>query len=166
MTESKPLPLAAKPPEWPRDIATWPTAALPFRDLIEQNALRFDLRPELVCAVVEQESGWNTWGMRFEPAFYGHYVNADAGDETERVARACSWGLMQVMGQVAREAGFSYAFLSGLCEPSNGLFIGCSVLARKLKLTGGNVDTALLLWNGGGNKEYPAQVLARMEKYA
>ena len=23
----------------------------------------------LVCAVVEQESGWNPWAMRYEPAF-------------------------------------------------------------------------------------------------
>ena len=28
----------------------------------------------LVCAVVEQESGWNPWAMRYEPAFFAKYV--------------------------------------------------------------------------------------------
>ena len=28
-----------------------------------------------------------------------------------------------------------------------------------------NVTKALLLWNGGGNPDYPAEVLARMSKY-
>ena len=30
----------------------------------------------LVCAVVEQESGWNPWAMRYEPAFFAKYVAA------------------------------------------------------------------------------------------
>jgi len=27
-----------------------------------------------VCAVVEQESGWNPWAMRYEPQFFAKYV--------------------------------------------------------------------------------------------
>ena len=32
------------------------------------------LEPALVCAVVEQESGWNPWAIRYEPAFFAKYV--------------------------------------------------------------------------------------------
>ncbi len=28
----------------------------------------------VVCAVVEQESGWNPWAMRYEPHFFAKYV--------------------------------------------------------------------------------------------
>jgi hypothetical protein len=39
------------------------------------------------------------------------------------------------------------------------------VLAAKLAAADGNVERALLLWNGGANAQYPEQVLARAEKY-
>jgi soluble lytic murein transglycosylase-like protein len=125
----------------------------------------------LVCAVVEQESSWNRWALRYEPAFYARYVKPQiargaALSETEAQARAFSWGLMQVMGQVAREHGFAGASLAGLCDPAAGLDVGCTVLAAKLATAEGNVVRALLLWNGGGNRDYAAAVLARSPRYA
>jgi hypothetical protein len=105
-----------------------------------------------------------------------------------------SWGLMQVMGQVAREhshpgpdsaatsaaprrsdseggsalVGFTLSdshALSLLCDPATGLEIGCRVLAAKLAASHGDVTRALLLWNGGGNPSYATEVLARMPRY-
>src|SRR5438445_3491552 len=32
------------------------------------------LWPELVCAIVEQESAWNPWALRYEPVFYEKYI--------------------------------------------------------------------------------------------
>ena len=84
---------------------------------------------------------------------------------TEEIARSISWGLMQVMGQVAREHGFQRPFLSALCDSSAGLTFGCIVLAAKLAAAGGNVPRGLALWNGGGNPDYAAQVLARVPRY-
>ena len=79
------------------------------------------LDPALVCAVVEQESAWNPWAMRYEPLFFSKYVAGlytnNKISATEAYARGFSWGLMQVMGQVAREAGFDSLFLAALCDP-------------------------------------------------
>ena len=139
--------------------------------LARQKAAEHQLYPELVCAVCEQESAWDPWAVRFEPAFYTRYVaplyasSDHAWTVTEAHARATSCGLMQVMGQVAREHGFASAYLSELCDPAVGLEVGCRVLAAKLAAAEGNVQRALLLWNGGSNAQYPAQVLARAEKY-
>ncbi len=127
------------------------------------------LDPALVCAVIEQESGWNPWAMRYEPAFFAKYVaplytnNRIAA--TEAYARGISWGLMQVMGQVARENGFAEKYLSALCEPRLGIAAGCTVLQKKLAAASGDLTRGLLAWNGGANEAYPAAVLARMEKY-
>ena len=136
--------------------------------LARRVAHTHNLWPELVCAVCEQESGWNPWAIRFEPAFFERYVQplyaSGRISETEARARAFSWGLMQVMGQVARESGFTGEFLPALCDPEVGLELGCQLLARKLALADGNVSKALLLWNGGGNPSYPDQVLARAQK--
>jgi soluble lytic murein transglycosylase-like protein len=72
---------------------------------------------------------------------------------------------MQVMGQVAREAGFDAPFLAALCDPEQGLAIGCKVLRKKLDAMAGDTTRTLLAWNGGGNAAYAAQVLARRPHY-
>jgi soluble lytic murein transglycosylase-like protein len=149
----------------------------------------------LVCAICEQESEWNPWAIRYEPAFYLHYVAPQlaAGQIsiTEAEARAFSWGLMQVMGQVAREHNFGVlsstklapnpqsslppqmhspngtvgAPLAQLCDPACGIDVGCTVFAAKLLAAHGDATRALQLWNGGGNPDYAAEVLARVARY-
>jgi soluble lytic murein transglycosylase-like protein len=84
---------------------------------------------------------------------------------SEAYARGFSWGLMQVMGQVAREMGFDGTFLSATCDPEQGLAIGCKLLRKKLDAMDGDTTRGLLAWNGGGNPAYPAQVLARRSHY-
>src|ERR1700756_4719478 len=127
------------------------------------------LDPALVCAVIEQESAWNTWAMRYEPAFFAKYVASlytnNKVSATEAYARGISWGLMQVMGQVARETGFDALFLSALCDPEQGLAVGCKVLRKKFDALAGDTTRGLLAWNGGANPAYPAQVLARKPHY-
>jgi soluble lytic murein transglycosylase-like protein len=137
--------------------------------LAKQTAANAKLEPALICAMVEQESNWNPWAMRYEPAFFAKYVaplytnNKIAASEA--YARGFSWGLMQVMGQVAREVGYSEPYLSALCNPPDALAVGCKVFLEKIGKAQGDVKKALLLWNGGANSEYPAQVLARRERY-
>ncbi|HXJ17936.1 MAG TPA: lytic transglycosylase domain-containing protein [Candidatus Polarisedimenticolia bacterium] len=128
-------------------------------------ATRHNLEPALVCAIVEQESSWDAHAMRYEPAFRARYVAPLRLPLTEEIARSISWGLMQVMGQVAREHGFCGKYLSALCDSAVGLDIGCAVLAAKCSAASGEVPRALALWNGGANPRYAAEVLARLEKY-
>ena len=135
--------------------------------LARSVANRHQLYPELVCAIVEQESSWNPWALRFEPVFESRYIHPALPNAptTAELTLAISWGLMQVMGQVAREHGFRGPFLAELCDPAVGLEVGCRVLAAKLAAADGNVTKALLLWNGGSNAAYPQQVLARAARY-
>jgi soluble lytic murein transglycosylase-like protein len=138
--------------------------------IASQKAEEYGLESSLVCAVIEQESNWNPWAMRFEPAFYAKYIvpSLEVGHfgPTEANARATSWGLMQVMGLVAREYGFGGPYLSELCDPQIGIDIGCKYMSVLYGKTGNNTKDALLRWNGGGNIAYPDQVMARMPQYA
>jgi len=135
--------------------------------LAERTAACHNLDPGLVCAVVEQESAWNPWAVRFEPIFETRYIRPalPSAPTTEELCLAISWGLMQVMGQTAREHGFSGKFLSELSDPEVGLSVGCAVLTAKLNKARGDTGAGLLLWNGGANTKYPEQVMARIPRY-
>jgi soluble lytic murein transglycosylase-like protein len=144
--------------------------------LARAAAAAHGLDPALICAICEQESAWNPWAFRYEPAFFTHYIQpmVDAGTipavpgisaGTEARARAFSWGLMQVMGEVAREHGFIDASLASICNPATAVDVGCRVFAAKLDAANGDTNRALQLWNGGGNPNYAAQVLARVPNY-
>jgi len=141
--------------------------------LAKTTAAAHDLQPEIVCAVVEQESNWNQWAIRYEPAFLARYVAPLHLTSTESTARSISWGLMQLMGEVAREYGFK-GYLAELCDPATGLEYGCRKLAECFKRANAQahqddfdpVEHALLYWNGGGNPDYGKQVKARIAKYA
>lgn len=139
-------------------------------ELATQAAKEHKLDPSLICAIVEQESGWNPWAIRYEPGFFAKYVaplyTANKIGATEAYARSISWGLMQLMGQAARERGFANTYLSSLLDPATALEWGCQHFAFKMSQAGGDATKALLLWNGGGNPNYPAQVLERQSKYA
>ena len=136
--------------------------------LAKATAQKHGLDPVLVCAICEQESNWDPWAIRFEPRFMVRYVQPlGLKSPTEVTTRSISWGLMQLMGESARELGFTGGhFLSELCDPAVGLEWGCKHLIGKFKAAGGDVHKALLYWNGGGNPAYPDQVLARMTNYA
>ena len=139
-------------------------------DLARRIAAAHGIEPALVCAVIEQESAWNSWAVRYEPGFLSRYVaplyTAGKFSATEAYTRSMSWGLMQVMGQVARENGFKVSSLAELCDPVTGIDIGCKVLAARLARSKGDVPAALLAWNGGANANYPAEVLARTRNYS
>jgi len=134
--------------------------------LARQVATSANLYPAVICGMCQRESSWNPYALRYEPFFYLKYV-APLGllDPTEAQARGFSWGLMQTMGQVVREAGYKDN-LAMLCDPETALIWGCKVFEGKLAHADGNVTNALLLWNGGGNPNYAAEVLEFAKAYS
>lgn len=134
--------------------------------IAKRVAVARGLDPSLICAMCEQESAWDAWAYRWEPAFYAKYiVPLNLTDHTEATMRATSWGLLQVMGQVAYEHGFR-GFYSQLCDPEIGIQVGCKVLKAKIDRAGGDVRKGVLAYNGGGRPQYVDEVFSRMSRYA
>jgi len=134
--------------------------------LAKTVAATYSIEPSLFLGLIEQESGFNTWASRFEPVFYDRYIlKSFPTRTTESVARATSYGLCQVMGATARELGFDTASMCALCDEAIGLDIGARKLSACLKSAKGDVTAALLKYNGGSNKDYPIQVMAKQGKY-
>lgn len=130
-------------------------------------ATKYGIDRYLVCAVIEQESGWNPWAIRFEPAFEARYIKPAlaSAPTTRELTLAMSFGLMQVMGEVAVELGWHGAFLTELCDPDVAVDFGCRKL-RSVLDRHNTTEAALLAYNGGGNLNYAAQVLARVDHYS
>ena len=149
------------------------------RSLIAKMADRYSLPPAIVEAVIQVESAGNPWAIRHEPAFYdryvkgkGHKVQSPCSRDTEERARAMSFGLMQVMGQTAREEGFSGTYIAELCDPAVGIEFGCKHLAThasRFPAPRYGWDAVCAAYNGGAgavhgpgsyrNPEYPSKIL-------
>jgi len=101
------------------------------------------------------------YATRYEPGFYTRYILPLRGKlkAGEAHGRATSWGYCQVMGQVAREFGFSGPFLAQLCDPAINFEFGARKLAKCLVIARDDQTAALLRYNGGGDAGYPAKVL-------
>lgn len=141
-----------------------------LEQLARETAQRHGIDQALFCALCDHESGWNTYAIRYEPAFFTKYVapqyTAGKISATEAYARGFSWGLGQIMGQTAREFGFDRGSLAALCEPEVGLEYAAKKLASALSRESGDVTKALLRYNGGSNAAYPSLVKNLLPKYS
>ena len=106
------------------------------RTLPPQDAPLPIIPEKLLAALIQTESGGNEHAIRYEPAFFKRYVEGKSVQtfgacslDTERMARATSWGPLQIMGAVARELGYQKPFLSQLCGP-DGLAMGVLYLQK------------------------------------
>lgn len=102
--------------------------------LIEEMCEKYDIRPEVVYALIKVESGGDSFATRFEPGYTAFYSAREFAKEnlitrkTEEIHQATSWGLMQVMGGTARRLGLE-APIPVLIDPANNIEYGCKLLA-------------------------------------
>lgn len=127
--------------------------------LIHTVAKSYALDPLLVEAICITESSKNPYATRYEPGWsyftkIDHYAKRCVPaitSETERVQQAMSWGLMQIMGSVARELGF-IDNLSMLVVPEVNLKLGCRHFIR-LKREGYTVNDQIAAYNAGSARK-------------
>jgi len=140
-------------------------------------------KPEIIQALMCQESRGNPHAVRFELGYYTNkIVEAESlvwskkykgipTADTERVMRSTSFGLMQIMGQLAREHGYSPQFLTQLLIAEENIMLGVKILNNWIKKLNGNEDHAILAWNRGpgcavpiGHESYLVSVKAFIEQ--
>lgn len=165
-----------------------------FQTEITAAAAKRGLDPMLVGGIVSHESSFNSYAWNPESA-YRYYWNVRtrqpfravtpaelldekppidfsclAGDpDQEWWAQSASWGLMQIMGAVARDQGFRGSYLTELVDPVVNLDLGCAHLQSLMTWAKGDVDRALAAYNGGKsgnftkpyrNQQYATLVIA------
>lgn len=151
------------------------------RDAIIKESTRFDICPKLAASIAYQESFRATqnftesvWAIRYEDGFYARYLaNKNLVGEnpnynkvsrvTERRARAFSYGLFQIMGQTAREMGFSAPYLAALCWPPDNVHYGIKYLAGRIKRFGR--ETGIRAYNGAIDNPATDEYLKKIEDH-
>jgi hypothetical protein len=97
---------------------------------IERLAPAYSLEPRLVEAILWVKSSDHPESIRFEPHIYDRLLTAYPHlSPTERMQQATSWGLLQVMGMVCCERGFTGCCVELCRDPEGGLRVGMSHLA-------------------------------------
>lgn len=150
-----------------------------FAQAIDEAADKYSLDPELVAAIIVRESSCNPWATRFEPRFFEKYIAGKAAKDlpghvpaafptlpTERVHRATSWGLMQILGETARELGFSDDCLPALLSPRRNIDLGAKLLRKLIDRSREKAEPvreALLNYNGGADRSYPDRIFKLVE---
>lgn len=154
---------------------------IPYRAEILRASRKYHLPAALLAGVIQQESVWNEWAERTEP---NYLKNAKIKREaaawskthgglpsalTETADRARSMGLMQPMGEVAREQGFDSTYLSTLFLPANSIDQGAKLLRSLLNKYKTDTLAAIAAYNAGtarrrhgafSNARYVFRVLA------
>lgn len=126
-----------------------------YRRLIEVQAQNFGLDPDLLEAQVLMESGDSPTAFRWEPAFWATYL-VDRPAAIWGPLGACSYGLLQILGQVALERDF-HGLPQDLFVPGTNLYLGAKHLAWLRRQVDGDLHAALAAYNGGleGNQRAP-----------
>lgn len=149
-----------------------------FQQIVRAKAKNLRLDPLLLEAIVEVESAWNPYAVRFEPDFSytltprPFAVRNGISEKTEKYLQKFSWGLGQIMGGTARTLGYTGPLVR-LTEVETNIDLMCAYLVRFCKKYP-SIDKQIAAYNAGSvvlteqgkfkNQIYVDKVLAVMAK--
>jgi hypothetical protein len=134
-------------------------------NLVDTIAKAQGVQPAWVKAIISQESGWNSYALRYEvnyrwlhqPEIYAKHPLISIS--TEIISQKMSWGLGQIMGALAREQGHP-GLMPELLKPE----VNIQHICTRIK-TLRNISTEVLdifaMYNGG-----PGAVKKTLGKYS
>lgn len=137
-----------------------------LKSAINRAAKDYKIPFELVCSIIWKESKGDRRARRYEDGFFTRYLlgkserrlggpfPARISRATELRDRAYSYGLMQIMGQTARELGFIGDDLMQLCKLEINLNFGCKKLKRCIEREP-TLKVAIARYNGDPKDEAP-----------
>jgi soluble lytic murein transglycosylase-like protein len=136
------------------------TYLVPYQSEIESSAAKYALPASLIAAVIQEESRFEEFATRHEARYMrSRRVRSAAAAwsrahglpsaATELADRSRSFGLMQVMGETAREQGFAARYLAEMYLPRNSIDHGAKLLRTLLERYHNDTLSAISAYNQG-----------------
>ena len=103
--------------------------------IVHEHADARSIPRALMDRLVEVESDWDQWAVRYEPQYTAvvdvvEYANHNrTTPATENVLQKCSWGPCQVLGATARRLGYTGP-LPQLADPHINVALAALLLAE------------------------------------
>lgn len=126
--------------------------------LIQAKAEQWEMDENLLLAFAKVESSFQSAATRYEPN-WRYYLDVErfaemsgVSKETERVQQATSFGLMQIMGSVCRELGYTGKLAELIARPDMCLDV-CLKKLKRIMERFDNEDFVIAAWNAGTPKK-------------
>ncbi len=128
--------------------------------LVKEKSGKYQLDFKLVDAIIQTESSYNIYAVRFEPKSTGLVIPSKYArinfttEESELTLQKFSWGITQIMGSTARWLGYQGP-MPFLCDVDTNLNWACRYLS-KLKSEHGVNDQVIASYNAGSPRRKPS----------
>ncbi len=125
-----------------------------FKPIIAKHSIKFGVDSDLIRSIIMVESSGIPYRARFEPDWKYFYFQREYAEklgitvETETMFQATSWGLMQIMGGVARELGYKL-HLTALCNPDLNIEYGTMKIKSIMQRYGNSEMDVIAAYNAG-----------------
>lgn len=124
-----------------------------FTPEIERYSNLYGVDANIVRAIIQQESNWNIYSIRYEPGWSylsetGRFAKLNnITESTETELQKFSYGLGQIMGSVYRELGFGANFMT-LFSAEIQISYLCKYV-KKISVFTRNPQELFACYNGG-----------------
>lgn len=131
---------------------------LSYIHIVRDKAKKYNLNPDLVLAMIFQESDGHIWSYRVEKGLNLVYMptvfhkKLFISYDTECLFQNTSWGVLHILGVKARELGF-LDHLPMLLQVETGLEWGCKAIDSFRKIFPYEEDY-ISAYNGGAGAVY------------
>jgi len=125
-----------------------------IRELINVEAPKYGVDPQFLYSIVMVESSGRVWVSKVEfhypylvtPEIYARKLGISKS--TEVINQRTSYGLVQIMGGVAREQGWE-SHLPRIYLPKVNVTLGLRLIKKLMKKYDGNMDKVAAAYNWG-----------------
>lgn len=124
-----------------------------IKEMVKTVAEVHSIEIHFIFALIEAESNWDQWAVKYEPGYRWAVKNPDlngfkCSKDTIDGMQSFSYGLCQIMGSHFYEFGYK-GFCTQLLEPNLNIEIACKLLKWLKEKWGDNPASLYAAYNAG-----------------
>lgn len=128
-----------------------------YLKILAEKCEFYDISPKFLWSLIELESAWNQWAVRYEPGYNwicrSPRLDVYISQSTLKYSQKCSYGLCQVMGNHYYEQG-GKGYCTELLDAELNMKVACEIIKRHKDKYGRNPLDVYAAYNAGTVRMY------------